>query len=144
MSARTFVYGILTTFEPLIELITGPESLEPRVFAKKSLTSAVEECPYIVYKLGNETNENLSEETDDFSRQYFQVWIHDFQDSDTADYERIDNVATQVKKAFHLANSGSDGIWATRYLETSQDLNDDTLNTAFRYLRFQLIKRELG
>jgi hypothetical protein len=144
MTARTFVYGTLTTFSPLLALVTNEDDLEPRprIFAKKSLTSSVEECPYIVYKLGNETTEDLAEDQE-ISRQYFQVWVHDFHDGDVADYDKIDAVVTQVRKAFRLASSTADGVWIARYLETSQDLNDDTLNTVFRYVRFQLIKKEM-
>ena len=137
MKARHFVYGRLTGFTPLTDLIGGAES--PRVFAKKSMTSSVEECPYIVYKLGNETSEDFSEERE-IDRQFFQVWIHDFSDGENADYDMIDEVIKQVRAAFRFVTA--EGIWTARYLETSQDLNDETLNTVFRYLRFQLIKEE--
>lgn len=140
MTARHFVYGRLTSYAPLVALIGGASS--PRVFAKKTMTSLIEDHPYIVYKLGNETTENFSEERE-ITRQFIQVWVHDFQDKDTADYDKIDAVIKQVRAAFRtIGNSVNDKIWTTIYLETSQDLNDDTLNTVFKYVRFQLIKEE--
>ena len=136
MTARTFVYQTLAT----IPSITEPGG-EPRVFAKKSMTSLVEDCPYIVYKLGYSAAEDLSE-TIDADRQFMQVWVHDFHDGKTADYMRIDAVVKEVRSAFKLASSPEDGVIAVRYLETSQDLNDETLNTVMRYVRFQLINKE--
>lgn len=138
MTARTFVYRRLTTYQPLADLIGGLDN--PRVWAKKSMTSSVEECPFIVYKLGYAANEDLSE-VDTWERQFFQVWIHDYDDQKgVADYMRIDAIAKEVKATFKLAGSIEDGVLMARYLETSQDLNDETLSTVFRYLRFQLIK----
>jgi hypothetical protein len=139
MSARTFVYRRLTTFLPLVALIGGPAN--PRVWAKKGMTSSIEQCPYIVYKMANSSDMELAEDTP-VDRVYFQVWVHDFSDAETADYMRIDEVVKQVRAAFHLLGSAEESIWQTRWLETSQDLNDDTLNTVFRYVRFEMIKRE--
>lgn len=138
MTARTFVYSCLVGSTELCELIGGIEN--PRVFAKKSMTSSVEDHPYIVYKMGNSTAEGLSER-DDPERQYFQVWVHDYSDGQTADYARIDSVIRAVKHALAV-DPAAPGLWMINFLETSQDLNDDTLNTVFRYLRFQIIKRE--
>ena len=135
---RHWVYGQLTTYPSLIALI-GEE--DPRVFAKKSMTSAIELHPYLVYKLGYEANEELSEELD-ISRQFIQVWVHDFSDGETADYEKIDAVITQVKAALRRGSSAQDGVIYAKWIETSQDLNDETLNTVFKYARFQLITKE--
>jgi hypothetical protein len=132
LSIRTWVYGKLTEEVPLVE---------GRVFAKKTMTSSVEDTPYIVYKLGNSSPEQLSE-TIDPDWQYFQVWVHDYEDPDTADYMRIDAVLAQVRAAFRNASSAEEGIIQTVYLETSQDLNDETLNTVMKYSRFQLVKEQ--
>lgn len=140
MTARTFVYGKLTDQAGPVAPLVGGDN--PRVFAKKSMTSAVEDHPYIVYKLGNETNEDLAEDQD-VSRQYVQIWVHDFHDSEIGDYMKIDEVIAAIKLAFKNAGSASDGIWTSRFLEVSQDLNDDTLKTLFKYIRYQLIKEEL-
>lgn len=138
MKARHFIYSRLILPE-VADLVGGPT--DPRIFAKKTMTSSIERHPYIVYKLGNDTAEELSEERD-LTRQFFQVWVHDYFDGDTADYDRIDTIITAVKGVFKNAG-GVPGVWTTRFLETSQDLNDDTLNTIFRYARFQLIREDV-
>lgn len=128
MTARTWIYG---------RLITIPD-VNNRVFAKKSMTSSIEEHPYIVYKLGYNANEELAEDQD-VNRQFFQVFVHDYSDGETGDYMRIDTVLEKIKGIFFLQSSAEDGITAVRYLETSQDLSDETLNTVMKYMRFQLI-----
>jgi hypothetical protein len=137
MEARKFVWTKL--HDPSIKVLVG--DTDPRIFAKKTMTSSKERCPYIVFKLGNDTSEEFSEERD-VTRQFFQVWVHDFSDGKTADYGKIDAVIKTIKAVFKNAG-GEPGIWTTRYLETSQDLDDDTLNTVFRYLRFQLIREDV-
>ena len=138
MSARTFVYGLMTNRPSLTDLIGGDE---PRIFAKKTMTSSLEVHPYLVYKLGNETNRNFSEGYD-ISNQFIQVWVHDYHDGDSADYMLIDKVLAEVKAALVGQQSGDDLVWNIEWLETSQDLNDDTLNTVFRYARFQMVKAD--
>lgn len=139
-TARHLVYRTLN--RPSIAELVGGDN--PRIFAKKTMTSSVEEHPYIVYKLGNETSEEFSDAEDapDISRQYLQIWVHDYTDGDTADYDRIDTITSAIRAEFRNLGSAIDDVWTTRYLETSQDLNDETLNTVFRYLRFQMIKKE--
>lgn len=105
------------------------------------MTTSIEACPYIVYKMANSSDVELAEDTP-IDRIYFQVWVHDFADAETADYMRIDEVVKQVRAAFRLLGSAEENIWTIRWLETSQDLNDDTLNTVFRYVRFEMIKKE--
>ena len=136
MTARTWLYKQLTTYPGLVALTAD------RVFAKKSVTSSIEAHPYIVYKLGNNTDANLSE-TEQLSTQFLQIFIHDYSDGDLADYTQIDLVIKQVKAALRYGQSAEDGVIATQYLETSQDLNDETLNTVMKYVRFQLIIKEI-
>lgn len=143
MTVRSWVYNRLVTYPGLVPLIGGSN---PRVFAKKSMTSAIEEHPYIVYKLGFSANENLAEEmpeNKELYRQFLQVWVHDFADSHTGDYTRIDQIIEQLKNAFRNQSSPEDGIILCKYIETSQDLNDDTLNTVFKYGRLQLMTKEI-
>lgn len=130
MTARTWLYGALV--EATESEVSG------RVFAKKTMTSSIERHPYIVYKLGYSTDYELSE-TKPVNRQFAQVWIHDYHDKDVADYMRIDNIITLIRSSLNNASSAEDGVISCKYLETSQDLNDDTLNTIFRYVRLQLI-----
>lgn len=135
MTARTWLYQRLATFPGLVNVVNG------RVFAKKSMTSSIEQHPYLVYKMAFSSNEDLSEDSQ-VSRQFVQIFVHDYSDGEVADYMRIDEVIDQVKLALRLGESAQDGVIATRYLETSQDLNDETLNTVMKYIRFQLITKE--
>lgn len=136
MTARTWLYTQLTTFPGLVALTAD------RVYAKKSMTSSIEQHPYIVYKLGNNTNANLAE-TEDVSAQFLQIFVHDYNDGDTGDYIKIDAVLRQIKAALKDGQSAADGVIAVQYLETSQDLNDETLNTVMKYARYQMITKEI-
>lgn len=131
MSARTWLYGRLTS-PGAIRHISG------RVFAKKSMTSSVETTPFIVYKLGNNTNEALAE-TVDASRQFLQIFIHDFSDNENADYMKIDDIVEDIKTLLQNASSPADRVITVQYLETSQDLNDETMGTVMKYVRLQMI-----
>lgn len=132
MTVRTWVYS------RLVERVTR---VNARVFAKKSMTSSKEAHPFIVYKLGYNASEELAEDAD-VNRQFIQIFVHDYSDGENGDYVLIDEVIRDVKAAFSLANSPGDGVIAVRYLETSQDMNDETLNTVMKYVRFQIIVKE--
>ena len=141
MTARVFIYQTMNSSTELAPIIGGPDN--PRIFAKKSMTSAQEEHPFIVYKLGYSTDTGITGEDDDIDlieNQFVQIWIHDYTDTKSGDYMRIDEVIAILKKIFKNASSPEDGVFAMQYLETSQDLNDETLNTVFKYVRFQLKK----
>lgn len=131
MTARTWLYGKLTS----------TPQVSGRVFAKKTMTSGVEQHPYMVFKLGNNTNEELAE-TVDASRQFIQIFVHDYADKDVADYTKIDEIIASLKASLVNQSSAEDGILTVIYLETSQDLDDDTLNTVMKYVRFQLVLKE--
>lgn len=131
MTARTWLYGKLTS----------TPQVGGRVFAKKTMTSSIEQHPYMVFKLGNNTNEELAE-TVDASRQFIQIFVHDYSDKDVADYTKIDEIIASLKTSLVNQSSSEDGILTVIYLETSQDLNDDTLNTVMKYVRFQLVMKE--
>lgn len=148
---RIWLYEQLTTFPGLISLIGGTN---PRVFAKKSMTSNQEDHPFVVYKMGFKTNEDLAEvmpgDGHDLAgygyeryRQFAQVWVHDYSDTKTGDYLRIDQVLEQIKLAVHNKSSPAHGVVLARYIEVSQDLNDETLNTVFKYARIQMITKEI-
>lgn len=139
MTKRTWLYNQMAEFPGLAALI-GEDN--PRIFAKKSMTSSIELHPFIVYKLGYNASEELSE-TKEVDRQFVQIFVHDFSDGDTADYMRIDEVIIQLRKALLLGSSPEDGVIAIKYLETSQDFNDETLNTVMKYVRFQMITEEI-
>lgn len=134
MTARTWLYHQLTSPSntELYSLIEG------RAFAKKTMSSSVEAHPYLIFKLGNDTNEELSE-TEDIHRQFIQIYVHDYTDVQTADYMKIDEVIRALKNLLSNAQSEEDGIISVIYLETSQDLNDLTLGTVMKYVRFVMI-----
>lgn len=137
MTSRTWLFSQLIEASP-DEIGSGEDA---RVFAKKSMTSSKEEHPYVVYKLGNNTAEYFSEEQE-MERQFVQIFVHDYQDSNgNGDYILIDKVIKNIKTKLKLAGSSVDGVFIARYLETSQDLNDETLNTVMKYIRFQLIQK---
>ncbi len=143
MSARTWLYRRMVAFKPLTDLVGGEDN--PRIFAKKSMNSHEEDHPFIVYKLGFAANEDIAEDMPDgqiVERQFVQIWVHDYSDGDSGDYARIDQVLLQIRAALHKGSSAADGVFFCRYLETSQDLNDETLNTVTKYARFQITKEE--
>ena len=135
MTARTWVYGMMMNHAPLQAVVGN------RIFAKKTMTSSREEHPYIVYKLGHNTSENLAEDQL-VTRQFLQIFVHDFADYETGTYDRIDEVLGILKDLFFQQSSPADGVIAIQYLETSQDLDDQTLSTMLKYARFVLIIKE--
>ena len=130
MTARTWL------FDQLSQLTS--HGVGDRVFAKKSMTSSVEDHPYIVFKFGNNTNRDLSEAVD-ASSQFVQIFVHDYADTETGDYLKIDEVIKEIKTKLENQGSAADGVITTLYLETSQDLDDLTLSTVFKYIRLQLV-----
>lgn len=137
MTTRTWLYSKLT--DPSATALR--ELIENRVFAKKTMKSSVEEHPYIVFKLGTDSNEALAE-TVDVHRQFIQIFVHDYSDTEVGDYGRVDSIIAELKKQLVNASSAPDGVISVLYLETSQDLDDQTLSTVFKYIRFQLITKE--
>jgi len=135
MTARTWVYGMMMNHAPLQAIVGN------RIFAKKTMTSSREEHPYIVYKLGHNTSENLAEDQL-VTRQFLQIFVHDFADYETGTYDRVDEVLGILKDLFFQQSSSADGVIAIQYLETSQDLDDQTLSTMLKYARFVLIIKE--
>lgn len=135
MTARTWVYGMMMNHAPLQAIVGN------RIFAKKTMTSSREEHPYIVYKLGHNTSENLAEDQL-VTRQFLQIFVHDFADYETGTYDRVDEVLSILKDLFFQQSSSADGVIAIQYLETSQDLDDQTLSTMLKYARFVLIIKE--
>lgn len=117
----------------------------PRVFAKKTMTSNQEDHPFAVYKLGFSANEDIAEvmpDGRDVYRQFVQIWVHDYHDTDTGDYMLIDEILKLIKQTFHGQSSAAHGVISCKYIETSQDLNDETLNTLVKYARLQLEVKE--
>lgn len=135
---RSWLYDQLTGHEPLREwagaadLATMKEHVTPR---RAQLTINLPR-PFVIYGLGNSTNEGLADDEQvKAERQFFQIWLHD----EGATYNRIDDGVEIVKDLFRGAFSKPHNINAVRYLETSQEFNNETYNTIFRYIRFQAI-----
>lgn len=129
-NVREFIHSSLMSYDDLLTLHNE------RVFQGRSMRTNDLPKPFLVHTLGNDTDENLAEVDVTPHRQFFTVWIYD----NIGDYSRIDSMITLVKKALSaLSKSASAGIITIRYLETSQDMVDQTYNAIFRYVRFQLI-----
>jgi hypothetical protein len=127
---RTWVHSRLTTYSPLVAITSD------RVWQQGAILTAQEARPYLVHHFGNNTDEGMYDE-DSFqpNRQFLQVFIH----TDQGDYGPIDDIVPLVKEALLVLAGKPAELIGVQYLETSQDLQDDTLQTYFRYMRFQLI-----
>lgn len=126
--SRDFVYSVMASSAGVSSLVGD------RIFQQGSLLHAQTIKPYIVYTMGNATDEGM-DDPDNFmpARQYFQIYIHD----EVGDYSRIDQVVEELKKAFTTAMPEGN-VCGIQYLETSRDLDDPTLESIMRYVRFQL------
>lgn len=127
-----------------LEEILGPslkpgETLEDRVSQGETLSDRLTTVPYIFYTIGNATDERLSE-TSIVYTQFFQIYVHDV----PSDYQRIDQIIKRIIKKLHGAKGNTPGydILNVKYLETSRDLDDVTLGTIMRYIRFQATVKE--
>lgn len=107
-----------------------------RVFQQGSILTSQRVKPYLVHHFGNQTDEGMSDE-DNFqpSRQFLQIYMH----VDQGDYGPIDEIQPQVKLAMSTLSGRPVQLAGVHYLETSQDLQDEVLQTYFRYMRYQLI-----
>lgn len=126
---REWVYNTLKTDTALTDLVGG------RVLLQGSVLSAQQTKPYLVYHFGNQTDEGMYDE-DNFqpSRQFLQIFMH----VDQGDYGPIDDIADAVKVALKSTTNRPPYLIYIQYLETSQDLQDNILQTFFRYARFQI------
>lgn len=124
------MYSVLVN-DPGVSALAGT-----RVFQGESMITAQVEKPFLVFRIGNETSFDLSGEDVTPRRVFFQIYVHD----SGPDYQRVDDLGKAVKTAFRVnRKSVANSIMDTIYLETSRDLDDPSLETIFRYFRFQLI-----
>lgn len=128
MSRRSFLYGQLTHSSELQAFVGD------RIFQGSSMLTATTPKPYIVYHLGNNTDERLAEDHP-ASRFFFQLYVYD----EVGDYVQIDAIGDTLRTLLTGTGSKAEGIVTTRYLERSQDLIDEKLRAAFNYLRFQWV-----
>lgn len=129
---RQFIYDAL-------RLDSGIEAIvEDRIFQGESMDAAELKRPFLVYRVGNETNELFSEDAQMPHRVFFQVYIHD----NPSDYMRIDDLANLVRAALVGGPYPDYKILRVNYLETSRDLDDDVMRTIVRYVRFQAVRSD--
>ncbi len=118
---------------PLFGVADANEMLT-RIVPRYSQTTINLPKPFLIYGLGNATNEDLAEDTDHVAfRQFFEVWVHD----EGGDFDLIDDIVFEVKKALTGENDPDSMLTHIRWLETSGEFHNDTYNTNFRYIRFQ-------
>lgn len=132
---RALIYDTLVGSTALAQEIPN---LASRVLPRKSQGTIEGTRPFIVYGLGNATEENLTDETADegwAERQFFQIWVHD----ETRSFVKIDRIVSEIKKLFNGLAPGVGEVLVIRYLETSQEFGNETYNTNFRYIRFQAV-----
>lgn len=127
---RTWIHSQLSTDVPLTAVVHG------NVWQQGAVLSAQTGKPYLVHHFGNNTDEGMYDE-DDFqpNRQFLQIFIHCSQ----GDYGPVDDIMPLVRAAMMSRAGRPSDLIHVQYLETSQDLQDDALQTYFRYMRFQLI-----
>jgi hypothetical protein len=139
---RTWLYDRLTTDPDLQSDLGGAEGITDRVVPRRSQGTVPFLKPFLIYGLGNSTNEGLCDSTandsddKDADRQFFEVWVHD----DSGSYNKIDSIIAKVIRNLSGASSPVDGIVTVIYLETSQEFNNESYGTIFRYIRFQAVK----
>lgn len=130
---RTWLHQTLKN-DPDIQTWLGG-NLEGRVFPRFTKFTSVIPKPFIIHGLGNRSDMLPSEDEGFGERQYLQVWLHD----EGADYTKIDEGLDIVKAALVNGSDKASNLTTVQWLETSQEFNNETYNTIFRYLRFQAI-----
>lgn len=128
----------------LKELLTQPSTplynlVGDRVYPRESFDSSVIGKPYLVFGLGNSTNDDIAEEDYLAERQFFQIWVHDEMTEYGGSYLKINQIIPLVKQRLIGAKSPAQGIITTKYLETSGEFSQQTMGTIFKYVRFQSI-----
>lgn len=136
-TSRQWVFTTLTQDTALGEMVTAD-----RIFASQAMMTAQVERPFIVLKFGNDSDEQIFDDPDipqRPNRQFLEIWCHDSRPS----YVQIDQLCDLVKQALRTDQTSADAyIMAVKYLETSADMIDETMDTVLRYMRFQLISSQ--
>lgn len=127
---REWLYNILDTNTDYMALMPGG------LWQGESLVVTPSQKPFTVYTIGNSTDEQLSDDPQGPERQFFQIYIHD----EGGDYTRIDDAVWLLRQILEGASSADYGILQVYHLETSRDLDDSTMNTILRYVRFQAVR----
>ncbi len=132
--ARAWVYTTLTQDTALGELVPAEQ-----IFAGQAMMTAQVPRPLIVLKFVSTSDEQLFDDPDiplRPNRQFLEVWVHDNRPS----YVQIDKICSLVKQALRTQQVSPDAyIMGVKYLDTSADLMDTSMDTVLRYVRFHLI-----
>lgn len=128
-AVRAFLHTKLKTNVALNAVVAG------RVFQQGSILSAQQTKPFISHHFGNQTDEGMYD-PDNFqpNRQFLTIYMHTAQ----GDYGPLDDLMPLVKAAVLDPSGRPDDLIWINYLETSADMQDDTLQTYMRYMRFQM------
>lgn len=145
---RTWLYQRMINDATLLNLmrrtisgvLESDADVRKRFFASGSMTTSTTPKPFIVYLMGNRTDQQMAEADYRAHRQFWQVWVHDA----PADYARIDSIHDRIEDLFFGATSAADGVANTIHLERSRDFDDELLKTVFKYARFQSIIQKVG
>jgi hypothetical protein len=134
---RAWLYDTLVNSVELRTMMGyAEEEMRAQVMPRHSHDTINIKKPFIIYGLGNNTNEDLAEADDhEAHRQFLQIWVHD----EGGDFSLIDDILEELKKLLIGASSAPDKVTMVRWLENSQEFNNETYNTIFRYARFQAI-----
>lgn len=138
---RAWLYERLHTYSDLWPFLGGETGAADRVVPRQGAETINLPRPFLIYGLGHESNEDISEDPDfELGRQFFQVWIHD----NGPTYLTVDAMIPVIKRRLNGVSHAPSDISQIRYLETSQEFTNETYNTVFRYLRFQAIISRQG
>lgn len=130
------MYDLLNHSPELKALMLDVPPMADRIVPRESQNTVNLSKPFIIYGLGNNTNEDLSEDEDhEAHRQFFQIWIHD----EPGSYIRIDDAIRIIKALFNGRSHPPSHVLTVRWLENSAEFSNQTYNTIFRYMRFQAI-----
>ena len=134
---RAWLYDLLSGDAQLQGLVNAtPEEWADRVMPRQSQTTFNIDKPFLVFGMGNNTNEALAEDQDHTAhRQFFSIWVHD----EGGDYDLIERILIRVKQLLVNASHPASHVSTVMWLETSQEFVNDTYNTIFKYARFQAI-----
>jgi hypothetical protein len=136
MLARQWVFQTLVNDSGVGEIV------DDRILANQSGMTAQIGRPFLVLKFGNDSDEQQFDDPDIPQRphrQFLEVWCHDSRPS----YTQIDELVAAVREALRVDQIAPDAhIMAVKYLETSADMDDQTMDTVLRYIRFQLVMSE--
>lgn len=128
---RTWLHQTLINIPELVPIIQG------RVTQGEARSSSVGKKPYLFHTVGVRSNINFSE-GEKIDRQFFQVYVHD----EIGDFTQIDDICKIIVNALDQAVDEAHGIIRVEHLLTSTDLDDMTLGTNMRYIRFAALIKD--